>query len=389
MLAIKNGRIYTVSDGVIENGTVLIDGDKIKAVGRNVRIPKGSDVIDATGKSVMPGIIDAHCHISVYQSPRRTGDSYDLNESTSPTTPHIRAIDALNPEDYAIKMARKSGFTTVCSLPGSTNICGGMGVVYKLKKAKTVFDMVIPGKEPMKFALGENPRSVFGKRNQYFKTRMGIAGHFREFLAYAKQYSDLKLEHEKDPSRQAPSFDFQLEAMVPVMRGEMTCRIHCHRADDIVTAIRVSEEFGLKYVLEHVTEGYKIVDFLKEKDPYCVVGPTATPPTKQELLDKSLENAAILSDAGLRVCLTSDSSYSEFLLPNEVGIAMAHGLSEEAAFKAVTVNPAGVLGISDRTGTLEVGKDADLAIFSGHPFSNLSRCEKTVISGVVYDNLKD
>lgn len=388
MLAIKNGKIYTVSDGVIENGTVLIDGEKIKAVGKNVRIPKGSEVIDATGKSVMPGIIDAHCHISVYQSPRLSGDDYDLNESTSPTTPHIRALDALNPGDFAITMARKSGFTAVCTLPGSTNICGGTGVVFKLKKAKTVFDMVIPGKEPMKFALGENPRKVYGKQNR-FKTRMGVAGYFREFLAYAKRYSDRKLEHENDPSRPEPDFDFQLEAMIPVMRGEMTCRIHCHRADDIVTAIRISEEFGLKYVLEHVTEGYKIVDFLKEKDPYCVVGPTTTPPTKQEINAKSLENAAILADAGLRVCLSSDSSYSEFLLPNEVGLAMAHGLSEEDAFRSVTLNPAGALGIADRTGSIEVGKDADIAIFSGHPFSNLSRCEKTVISGVVYDNLKD
>ena len=187
MLAIKNATVNTVTNGIIEKGTVLIDGNRIRAVGKRVAVPKDADVIDASGRYVMPGIIDAHCHICVYQSPHPSNDMYDLNESTYPTTPHVRALEAVYTDDLAIKEARRGGLTTVCTLPGSTNVCGGTGVVLKLKEAKTVEEMVIPGKEPMKFALGENPRATFGKRNEYFKTRMGIGGCFREFLSYAKK----------------------------------------------------------------------------------------------------------------------------------------------------------------------------------------------------------
>ncbi len=387
MLAIKNAKIYTVTNGVIEKGTVLIDGDKIKAVGEKVRIPKGSDVIDATGKCVMPGMIDAHTHVSVMTSPLAQTELTDHNESSVPATPYVRALDAIYPYDAAVKTARSAGLTTVCSLPGSINVIGGTGVVIKLKQAETAEEMVVPALEQMKFAFGENPRNKYNERNMTPKTRMGVASVLRENLFNAKKYSDQLLKHGKDPSKPAPKPDFRLESMLKTVRGEAVCRIHCHRADDIASAVRIAKEFGLRYTLEHVTEGYMMLEFLKREDPVCVVGPITTAPKKTELVNKKLENIAILANAGLRVCLCMDCSYNEYMLPIEAGLAMAYGLSEEDAFKAVTIRPAEVLGIADRVGSIEAGKDADLAIFNGFPFENFSRCEKTVIDGVVYDNL--
>ena len=387
MLAIKNAKIYTVTKGTIDKGTILIEDGKIKAVGKRVRVPEGCEIIDASGKCVMPGLIEAHGHLSVMLGMTSKGDKTDHNESSNPITPHVRAIDALYPYDFGIEMARRSGVTTACSLPGSVNLCGGTGVVFKLKKVETAPEMVIEGKEPMKFALGENPKNNYAERNVTPKTRMGEAAALREFLYNAKDYSDQLAKHESDPSTPAPKRDFKLDAMVKYIRGEGTCRFHCHRADDIVTAVRIAKEFGLKYVLDHVTEGYMVLDFLKKEAPQCVIGPLTSAPKKTELFNKKMENPAILANAGIEVSVCSDSGYNEFMLPIETGYSMAYGLSEEDAFRAVTINPAKVLGIDDRTGSIEVGKDADLAIFSGFPFSNLSLCEKTVIDGVVYENV--
>ncbi len=387
MLAITNGKIITVTNGTIENGTVLIKDGKIAKVGKKVAIPKDAEIIDATGKYVMPGLIEAHGHISVEGVPRARGELVDLNETSSPNTSQIRALDALNPHDGAIAQSRQGGLTSFCSLPGSANICGGTGIVFKLKEASTIFEMIYPGSEMMKFALGENPRSTYNARNVMPKTRMGNGAIMRELLFNAKNYSDAKLAHEKDPKIAAPKPDFKLESLVPVIRREMKCRIHCHRADDIVTATRIAKEFNLDYSLEHVTEGYKIADYLAKENPFCVVGPVCSSPSKGELYGINLKNAGILAKAGLRVCIQVDGGYGEYLMPVYVGIAMTYGLPEEDAFRAVTINPAELLGISDRVGSIEVGKDADIAIFNGYPFSNLSRCEKTIIDGVVYNNL--
>ena len=240
----------------------------------------------------------------------------------------------------------------------------------------------------MKFALGENPRNVYGSKNTMPKTRMGNAAVLRELLYNAKQYSDALLEYELDPTKTKPKFDIKLNALVPVIRRQMKARIHCHRSDDIVTAIRIAEEFDLDYALEHVTEGHIIKEFLAEKNPICTLGPLYGGPSKSELRNRSDKNAAILAQEGITICLSQDAAVGTSLLPMNIGRAIAYGLSEEIAFKAVTINPAKLLGIDKRVGSLEVGKDADIAIWNGHPFSSLTRCEISIIDGIVYNNIE-
>lgn len=385
MLAITNGRIVTVCGDVIEKGVVLVDGGKIVAVGANVTIPEGAEIIDATGKWVTPGLIDCHTHISTFNEPRDFGSQCDGNEMTSPITAHIRGIDALNPHDSAIAAARSAGFTTCYTGPGSGNVICGTGISFKLH-GKTVEDMVIPGSEQMKMALGENPKTAYGGKGQTPMTRMGTAGVLRETLANAKVYSEQLLEAEAKGGEGKPKFDFKMEALVKVVRGEMKCRIHCHRNDDIVTAIRVAEEFGLDYSLEHATEGWMIADYLGRKKATCVVGPLTTGPSKMEIWNRILETPAILDKAGVTVCLTADAGSETQWLPMHIGLCIARGLSEETAFKAVTVNAAALLGLSDRIGSIEVGKDADLAIFNGFPFSNMTRCVMTMIDGEIFES---
>ena len=217
-------------------------------------------------------------------------------------------------------------------------------------------------------------------------TRMGTAALLRETLTRAQQYSDALKAAEDHPEKK-PEYNAKLEALVPVVRGKMKVRIHCHRADDIVTAIRISEEFGLDYSLEHVTEGHFIAGYLAQKDPDMVVGPLTMEPAKMEIWNTSLKNPAILEQAGCsRFCLMQDAPSGTKYLPSYIGLAIARGLSFDMALRAVTINPAKLLGLADRVGSIEVGKDADLAIWNGNPFSNLSLCEKTVIDGVVYEN---
>lgn len=385
MIALTGGKVITMAGEAIEHGTVLIDGQKIKEVGpAGMTLPEGTEVIDVTGKWVMPGLIDAHTHISTFNEPQIIRGRTDANEMSDPINAHLRGVDALNPFDYAIAPVREAGFTTCYTGPGSGNVICGTGTAFKLRGG-TVQEMVIPGTTHMKMALGENPKTAYGEKGRTPMTRMGTAAVMRETLANACDYSEQLRQFEAGNGTK-PKFDFKLEALVPVVRGEMKARIHCHRNDDIVTAIRVAEEFGLDFALEHATEGHRIAQYLGEKNVTCVVGPLLIGPHKMELWNAKLENAAILAEAGCNVCLTADTSSETKWLPTHIGICMAYGLSEEDAFKGVTVNPAKLLGIFDRVGSLEAGKDADLAVFDGHPFSNMTRCRLTMIDGVIHHN---
>ena len=386
MLAIQGGKVITITDGVLENGTVLIENGKIAAVGENLAIPAGAEIIDATGKYVTPGLIDAHTHISTFSEPTPMDGAIDGNEITNPITAHIRGVDALNPHDMGIEHARKAGFTTCYTGPGSANVIGGTGISFKTKTGATVLDLIIEGSEHMKMALGENPRRCYGGEGKMPMTRMGIGAVLRETLFEAKNYSDKLKETAGNPEK-TPKPDFKLEALVPVVRGEMKCRIHAHRADDIVTAVRIAREFNLDFAVEHATEGYKVLDFLKENAVDCVVGPLTMGYAKMEIWGRKLETPALMEQAGVNFCLTEDTGADTQYLPMHIGLCIARGLSEQAAFEAVTLRPAKLLGLSDRVGSIEVGKDADLAIFSGMPFTSLTLCEKTIIDGVVYDNL--
>lgn len=380
MLAIKNAKVLPVTGGPIENGTVLIDEGRIAAVGACVDIPQGAEVIDATGKWVTPGLIDAHTHLSVKGEPAWMPSVSDITEITSPITPSVRCIDALNPADWAIPVVREAGFTTVCALPGSGNLVGGQTVVFKTKPAATVYEMMVKDAPvQMKMALGENPRRIHGgQQNKPPLTRLGNASMLREVLYKARIYSDALA------SGKAPD-DFNLDPLVPVVRGERLCRIHCHRADDIVTAVRICEEYGLKFSIEHCTEGWKILDFLKEKNVTCVVGPLDMAADKLETWYTRFETPGLMEKAGINFCLTQDSRSATRFLLNHVGMAIARGLSFEGALRGITINAARLLGIEDKVGSIEVGKNADLAIFDGNPFSSLTLCEATIIDGVVYN----
>ncbi|MDR1379507.1 MAG: amidohydrolase [Synergistaceae bacterium] len=392
LLAIKEGIIVTVAgaEKIIQNGSVLVDGSKIVAVGAGLEIPSEAQVIDASGKWVTPGFIDVHTHISTLNEPQTmpvTPGALDLNEMSNPITPHIRGIDALNPHDVAIENARKAGFTTCYTGPGSANVIGGTGISFKTKKGNTVFDIAILGSEHMKMALGENPKRVYGSDKKMPMTRMGVAAILRETLYNAQVYADQLEKAKSDPDKK-PKPDFKLESLLPVIRGEMKCRVHAHRADDIVTAVRICKEFNLKFSVEHCTEGYKILDYLKENGIDCVVGPLTMSLSKMEIWGCKLETPGLMEKAGINFCLTEDTASDIKYLPTHVGYCVARGLSEKRAFEAVTLRAAKLLGLEECVGSLEVGKDADISIFSGHPFSNLSLCEKTIIDGSVYDNLR-
>lgn len=387
MIAITNGKVVTVTGETYEKGTVLVENGKIAAVGADVVIPVDAEIINAEGMWVTPGLIDCHTHISNFNEPR-TNPSVPLdgNEMSDPITPQVRALDAVNPYDYAIDVVRQAGFSTVCILPGSANLIGGTGICIKLRNAHTAEEMIIPNTQQMKFAMGENPKRCYGTDRKLPMTRMGVAALVRETLYKAKVYSDKLKAAETDPSK-APEPDFKLDALVPVVRGEMRCRIHAHRSDDVMTAIRYAEEFGLDYTIEHCTEGHMIVDALKARNVRCTIGPHLWSPTKQELWNMTIENSAILANAGITISLTADEGSRTAYLPATIGLLMRNGLSEEDAFKGVTINPAKTLGLEDRVGSLEVGKDADIAIFDGHPFSSLSLCRMSIIDGKVVHNI--
>jgi len=389
VLAIINGKVLTITNGTIDEGVVLIENGKIKAVGKDISVPEGAQVIDAKGKYVTPGLIDAHSHLAVFGEPSVWANA-DGNETSDPVTPHLRGIDSLNPEDPAIADVLTGGVTTVYTGPGSANIIGGTGFAMKLK-GKTVDEMVIPGTEGMKMALGENPKRVYGDMQKRApKTRMANAAVLREALVKAQNYmrkvEKAKKKEEAGENADYPDRDLKMEALARVLRREIKARIHAHRADDIMTAIRIAEEFDLDYVIEHCTEGYKIVDVLAEKKVRATVGPLLMSRSKMELVDVSLANPGILAKAGVTVAIQCDTSKNTRWLANHAGTAVREGMPADLAMKAITIIPAQIIGIDDRVGSLEAGKDADVVIWSGHPFQTLSAAEKVFIEGeLVYE----
>ncbi len=382
MKAITNGKLWTITQGVIENGTILIEDGKISAIGtvEEIKIPECAEVIDAGGGHVTPGLIDCHCHLGLFGEPgTMPGLQPDLNEMTDPATPHIRGLDALNPQSPNIPKIREAGFTTVYTGPGSGNVIGGTGLSVKLRGI-TAEEMMIPGSQQMKFALGENPKRCYGLEKKAPFTRMATAAIFRQYILKAKEYG------EKMKSDKKPDYDMKLEALQSVVNGTMKCRIHAHRADDIITAIRLCEEFGLDFAIEHATESYIVKDVLAQKKVTCVLGPMLLGPVKSEVWHLKQETPGILEEAGVNFCITADADLGTMWLPNTLGLLMRRGLSEDMAFKSVTINAATLLGLQDRIGSLEVGKDADISLFDGHPFSNMTLCRLTMIEGTIYNN---
>ena len=388
MLAIKNGTIFTGTGDVLERGSILIRDGKIQAVGTELEIPPEAEILDASGCVVTPGLIDAHTHIGVRGEPQHKGTVPDHTEKgANPVTPHMRLLDAFQPRDIGVAAARNAGFTTCCTLPGASNVISGIGFAFKTAPRNTPDEMMIPGTQCMKFALGENPISTYGAKDKAPKTRMGVSALIRKALWDARYYSDQLREAESHGKAVKP--DLALQALVPVVRGEMLCRFHCHTSADIATAIRIAREFDLKFSLEHVTEGFQLLPEIRDSGAICAVGPLVTAPSKREIWARSLTTPAAFEQGGIPFCLIQDGGVMTALLPTYIGLAIKNGLSHAAALQAVTSIPARLLGIDSRVGTLEAGKDADVAIFDGDPFSNYTNCKYTIVDGQVFPNGSD
>ena len=384
MILIRNGLVKTMAGPDIENGQVLLDGGKIVAVGKEVNAPADAQVIDATGCLVTPGLIDGHCHIGMEEAAIGF-EGTDGNECTDPLTPQVRAIDAIQPMDETLAQAAAAGVTTAVTGPGSGNVVGGTFVALKMHGSR-VDDMVLKYPVAMKCAFGENPKRVYGTQKKMPMTRMGTAALLRDLLARTVEYDEAKKAYAADPkNNKKPAIDVKLEAMLPVIHKEIPLKAHAHRADDIFTALRIAKEFDVDITLDHCTEGHLIVDELVKEGKGVLVGPTMGDKSKFELKNKSFETPKAMNEAGLTMCIVTDAP----VLPLEylslcAGLAVNAGLDEQEAWKAITINPAKITGLSDRVGSLEVGKDADVAIFRGNPITDLQYTTAyTIINGEI------
>ncbi|MGI6344025.1 MAG: amidohydrolase [Bacillota bacterium] len=377
MLAITNAKIYTVTNGVIEQGTILIKDGKIAAVGSDLALPPGARVIDAQGQVVTPGLVDEHSHVGGWEE-GLGWEGNDINEFTDPSTPHLTILDGINPLDIGFADARRGGVTTVQTMPGSGNVIGGL--MLAMKTAGTIVDqMVIKNPTGMKAALGENPKRNYGSQGKAPGTRMGMAAMLRDHLLQAKQYVEKKERGDRDWR-----FDARWENLGKVIRREIPLRIHAHRADDILTAIRIGQEFDIDFTIEHCTEGSKVAEVLAKHGIWANVGPTIWQRAKVETKDITPSTAGDIVRAGGRVTIITDHNIvPQHYFRVSVGLAIREGLPEAEALKAVTINAAEVIGIADRVGSIEVGKDADLVLWSGDPFEPLTDCLMTIIDGKI------
>ncbi len=387
MILIKNGLVKTMAGEDIENGQVLLDGDKIAAVGKEVSAPADAQVIDAAGCIVAPGFVEGHCHIGLDEEAIGfEGDDY--NEMTDPVTPQMRGIDGLNPMDEAFFDAYSHGVTTAVTGPGSANVVGGTFLAVKLC-GKRVDNMVVKNPVAMKIAFGENPKRCYGgSQKKMPMTRMGTAALLRELLVKAQNYREEMDAYEADPkNNKKPTYDCKLHAMLPVMRKEIPLKSHAHRADDIFTSLRIAKEFDLDITLDHCTEGHLIADELEKEGKGCLVGPTFGAKSKFELKNKCWDTPKTMVEHGLKTAIITDAPVIPLkYLPLCAGLAINAGMDEQEAWKAVTINPAVITGIADRVGSLEVGKDADVVIYKGNPLTDLQYTTKyTLINGqIVY-----
>ena len=384
MLLIKNGYVKTMAGADIENGSVLIGDDgKIIAVGKNIAAPAGATVVDAGGRLVTPGCVEAHCHIGVHDQAMRW-EGNDVNERSDALTPHLRAIDAIYPQDTMFAEAIAGGITTACTGPGSANVVGGTFAAIKTVGSR-IDKMIVKEPVAMKCAFGENPKNAYGQTSKKSPvTRMGTAALLRELLFKARRYIEDK------EAGKSHSFDIKLEAMIPVLKGEIPLKAHAHRADDILTSIRIAKEFGVKLTLDHCTDGAIIAGELAEEGFPALVGPSWGSKSKPELLHKAFTTPAVLHAAGVSISIVSDAPVTPISrLPMYAGLAVAAGLPMEEAWRAITINPATHLGIADRVGSLEAGKDGDVVIWTADPVTTIQATSyMTVVDGKIVHTAK-
>jgi imidazolonepropionase-like amidohydrolase len=381
MIIIKNGTLLDVEKSKFEKMDISIEDGKITGIKKSIKPKKDDEIIDATDKIVAPGFIDAHCHLGLM------GDSVgfendDVNEKSDPITPQLRAIDGIDPMDRVFTEAYQGGITSVATGPGSANVIGGQFAAIKTF-GKRIDKMIIKAPIAMKCAFGENPKRFYGTKGKMPTTRMGTAGMLRETLQKAKEYM-LKSEAAGDDITKKPQYDARLEALIPVLKKEIPLKAHAHKANDIFTAIRIAKEFNVKMTLDHSTDARCIVDELAEENYPMIVGPSLGHRTKVELINKSFKTAAVLNKAGIKISITTDSPVIPLQhLPICAALAVKDGLDKWEALKAISINPAEILGLEDRVGSIKVGKDADIVIWSADPLQIDAKVEYTIIDGKV------
>ena len=379
MLCIKNGLVHdavTEEPGVAD---ILIENGKIVKIGARLEPSGDCEVVDASGLSVYPGFVEAHCHMGV--------DGYgigfegdDVNERGDIVAAQLRGVDGINPMDPTFALAVQAGVTCVATGPGSANVLGGTFLALKTVGIR-VDDMVVKNPVAMKCAFGENPKRCYKDAGNC--TRMTTAAKLREMLFRAKEYMEKKEAAGEDVSRK-PAFDMKLEALIPVLRGEIPLKAHAHQANDIFTAIRIAREFGVRLTLEHCTEGHMIAEHLAKEGYPLAVGPSLGHATKFEVRNKTFETPGILGKAGCSVSIITDSPViPQHYLPLCAGLAVKSGMDPFEALKAITINPARHIGVADRVGSLEVGKDGDLVITDGSPFEVSTEVKYVVVDGSV------
>ncbi|NLL78136.1 MAG: amidohydrolase [Clostridiales bacterium] len=386
-----NGKIVTMTGSLYSNGYIRIENNKISQVGKmselnkNGKLPfpcSDTEVIDVKGRLVMPGLIEAHCHMGITEQ-KKGMEGDDCNENIEPVTPYLRAIDAINPMDAAFGDAVRAGITSAMIGPGSSNPIGGQFVFMKTK-GRRIDDLVVLAPAAMKIAFGENPKVNFLNQKKMPVTRMGIAALIREELMKAEQYCVKR----RKAIEQNGEFDkdFKYECWVPVFERKIPLKAHVHRADDIFTAIRIAKEFNLRMTLDHCSEGHLIADELAKEEYPAIIGPDLSNRNKIEVQNMAFKTAGILNEHGIKVAITTDHPVSLIqYLPICAGFAAKAGLSEEDALKAITIRAAQICNVADRVGSLEVGKDADIAVFDGSPLEASTRTYCTIIDGdVVY-----
>ena len=376
MICIKNGTLHTAVSKETFIADILIDGGKIVKIGKDLSAD-GAEVIDATGLQVYPGFVEAHCHIGL-DGYGIGYEGHDYNELNDPVTPQVQAIDGINPFDPCMKMAAKAGVTCFATGPGSSNSIGGTFAAIKPVGTR-VDNMIVKFPIAMKCAFGENPKRCYQK--QGISSRMTNAAKIREALNKAKVYK-AKIEAAGDDASKLPAYDQKSEALIPVLNHEIPLKAHAHQANDIFTAIRIAKEFGVGLTLEHVTEGHMIVDELAKENLPLAVGPTFGHASKFELQNKTWETPGILAKAGCHVSIITDAPVTPLhYLPLCAGLAIKAGMDEYEALRAVTINPAEHIGIADRVGSLEEGKDADVVIVDGCPFDVTGVIKHVLING--------
>lgn len=391
---IINGLIHTMGEqGVVEHGAVHVENGKIAWVGtmgqwrKRYRAEGGEPVLDAAGGWVLPGIIEAHCHMGITEE-KKGMEGDDCNETVDPVTPWLRAIDAINSMDAAFDDAVRAGITAAMIGPGSSNVVGGQFALVKTR-GRRIDDIIVKAPAAMKVAFGENPKVNYSGQGKSPSTRMAIAGMLRRELFEAKEY----LERKEQAQEQGESFqeDFTKECWIPVLRREIPLKAHVHRVDDIFTAIRIAREFDLRMTLDHCSEGHLIAQELAAEGYPAIVGPDLTSRNKIEVQNVAFKTAGVLARAGVLVAVTTDHPVSQIQsLPLCAGLAVKAGLPMEQGLRAITVNAARICGVADRMGTLEPGKDADVAVFSGNPMEVFTRTLYTVIDGrVAYEDGDD